>query len=81
MRNRLDLLINLYTSPIKCAVYNGLREKLHTKIQNYCKNFIKLDNEFKFVWLMTTENIFLAENLSNFLIQSFELRSLNISDG
>jgi hypothetical protein len=36
---------------------------LYTKIQNYCKNFIKLDNKFKFVWLMTTENTFLVENL------------------
>ena len=42
---------------IKCACYNGLREELYTKIQNYCKNFIKLENEFK-VWLMPTENIF-----------------------
>ena len=57
---------------IKCAFYNGLREELYTKIQNYCKNFIKLENEFK-VWLMPTENIFLAENLGHFLIQSFEL--------
>ena len=66
---------------IKCAFYNGLREELYTKIQNYCKNFIKLDNKFKFVWLMTTENIFLAANLGHFLIQSFKLRSKNISDG
>jgi hypothetical protein len=29
---------------IKCAFYNSLREELYTKIQNYCKNVIKLDN-------------------------------------
>jgi len=34
------------------------------------QNFIKLDNKFKFVWLMTTEDIFLVENLGHFLIQS-----------
>ena len=48
---------------------------------NYCKNFIKLDNKSKFVWLMTTEDIFLVENLGHFLIQSFKLRSKKIFDG
>ena len=66
---------------IKCAFYNSLREELHTKIQNFCKNFIKLDNKFKCVWLMTTEDIFLVENLGHFLIQSFKLRSKKISEG
>ena len=66
---------------IKCAFYNSLREELHTKIQNYCKNFIKLDNKSKFAWLMTTEDIFLVENLGHFLIQSIALRSTKISDG
>jgi hypothetical protein len=66
---------------IKCVFYNSLREELHTKIQNYCKNFIKLDNKSKFAWLMTTEDIFLVENLGHFLIQSIALRSTKISDG
>ena len=66
---------------IKCAFYYSLREELYTTIQNYCKNFIKLDNKSKFVWLMPTEDIFLVENLGHFLIQSFKLRSKNISDG
>jgi len=30
---------------------------------------------------MTTEDIFLVENLCHFLIQSFKLRSTNICDG
>ena len=30
---------------------------------------------------MTTENTFLVENLGHSLIQSFKLRSTNISDG
>ena len=51
------------------------------KIQNYCKSFIKLDNKFKVVWLMTTENTFLVGNLGHFLNQNFKLRSKNISDG
>jgi hypothetical protein len=55
--------------------------KVYTKILNYCKNVIKLDSKFKFVWLMTTENTFLVENLGHSLIQSFKLRSTNISDG
>ena len=59
---------------IKCAFYNSLCEELYTKIKNYCKNFIKLDNKFKCVWLMTTEDIFLVENLGHFFIQSFKLR-------
>ena len=66
---------------IKCAFYNSLRKELYTQIQNYCKKFIKLDNKFKFVWLMTTENTFLVENLGHSLIQSFKLISTNISDG
>ena len=58
---------------IKCAFYNSLREELHNQIENYCKHFIKLDNKFKFVWLMTTENTFLVENPGHSLIQSFKL--------
>ena len=54
---------------IKCAFYNSLREELYTKFQNYCKNFIKLEDKSKFVWLMTTEDIFLVENFGHFLIQ------------
>ena len=50
---------------IKCAFYNSLREELYTKMQNYCKHFIKLDNESKCVWLMTTEDIFLVENVGH----------------
>jgi predicted ATPase len=50
------------------AFYNSLREELYTQIENYCKNVIKLDNKFKFVWLMTTENTFLVENLGHFLL-------------
>ena len=58
----------------------SLCEELYAKIQNYCKNFIKLDSKSKFVWLMTTEVIFLVENLGNFLIQSFKLRLNKIYD-
>ena len=32
---------------------------------NYCKHFIKLDNKSNFVWLMTTEDIFLVENVGH----------------
>ena len=32
---------------------------------NYCKHFIKLDNKSKCVWLMTTEDIFLVENVGH----------------
>jgi hypothetical protein len=53
---------------------HSLREELYTKIQNYCYKFIKLDNKSKCVWLMTTEDISLVENLGNILIQSFKLR-------
>ena len=53
---------------------HSLREELYAKIQNYCYKFIKLDNKSKFVWLMTTEDIFVVENLGNFLIQSFKLK-------
>jgi hypothetical protein len=42
---------------------------------------LSIDNKFKYVWLMTTENTFLVENPGHSLIQSFKLRSKNISDG
>jgi hypothetical protein len=50
---------------IKRAFYNSLREELYTKMLNYCKHFIKLDNKSKCVWLMTTEDIFLVENVGH----------------
>jgi hypothetical protein len=59
---------------IKCAFYNSLCEELYTKIKNYCKNFIKLDNKSKFAWLMTTEDIFLVEHLG----QSFREQNVYI---
>ena len=66
---------------IKCAFYNSLREELYTKIQNYCKNVINLDNKSKCVWLMTTEDIFLVENLCHFLIQSTKYAIRLIANG
>ena len=56
-------------------MYDSLREELYTKMQNYCENVIKLDHKSKFVWLMSTKDILLVENVGHFLIQSIKLRS------
>ena len=44
-----------------------------------CKNFKELSDENKFLWLMTTEDIFILENLANHIFTCFNIRKHSCS--
>ena len=51
----------------KCNKFASERKKLFQQIEGVCKNFTSLNDDNKLIWLMTTENIEILSNLSEYI--------------
>ena len=64
---------------IKCQKFSFERDKLFKSKENSCKNFKDLSDENKFLWLMTTWDIFVLEKLANHIFTCFNIRKHSCS--
>ena len=63
---------------IKCQKFSFEREELLKSIEKSCKNFKELSDENKFLWLMTTEDIFILVKLANHIFTCFKSESIHV---
>jgi exonuclease III len=62
----------------ECITYITEREKLFDCAQSQCKNFNKLDNHNKFIWLLSADSPPIIKALAEFLRSSFALRNRSL---
>ena len=59
---------------IACPMYLKKRKQLDSSCRINCNNYDYLNNEQKFVFIMTNENISIVNTLGNFIIESLTVR-------
>jgi hypothetical protein len=57
-----------------CPKYTGYREVLFAEANKYCVNFRYLNDEAKFIWLMSAENKNIIQAVGTYLKTCFEVR-------
>ena len=64
---------------IRCPLYKALRENLYTAADLSCKNFLKLDEKAKFIYLLSCENDLIAK-VAEFCYHAFCRRDAELID-
>lgn len=55
---------------LKCSKYNNERVDLYKTISESCKNFVRLDDDQKLIWLLNCEDIIILKCLSEFTLKN-----------
>ena len=64
---------------LSCPLYNGLRTELFAKINSQNINFKLLNDNQKFIWLMSCEDTIVLNAFAKYLLDCYELRSKMLS--
>ena len=59
---------------LNCKAYDKERTNLLENVQKYCSNFKSLNNDLKFIWLLSCEDKLICNELASFIHKSFDMR-------